>query len=614
MYKMGKTNSVRAGICLILGLPLVMSLSCSGDKATNPDQVRPVHGEWSLQNPYPCDAHLNDIAMVGDDVWAVGDGGKIIHSSDQGENWVPQKSSTLENLRAVCFVDKTHGWAVGNNGTVLQTSNGGQYWQTVHFQYGNDFTSIAFRDQLTGWVTGRLGSLFTSDGGKKWIESTERGSAVHFVDSETGYLFSTGGVVKSYTSAHNSWQVRGQMASYYLVGDVEFLSPSDGIVVAYDYWDGWVNKVLLDTHDSGATWSETFSPFQDSTADIAFNGEGTAYVTDGYILRVSVDTGRNWKRHDFQTGITVSRSVQFGKSGAGIIVGDNGHVHKTEDGGRNWREISSGFRINLKDICAIDSLNAWSIGDDGARVTHDGGRTWVLSLPLTWGTAVDFAGTNHGCVASERQGLLMTTDGGNTWTEPSGLTSQYLQYALLIDTLIGFTGNYQQTWRTTDGGLSWTSVDSVGPFSCMYSTDSLHVWGVGTEYSPRLWRSDDRGSTWKIVHQHLPADFVTSVFFLDSLVGWVATFSYGVQRTVDGGKNWTPQSTPSPYQLRDVAFSDAQVGWVTGTDGQLWVSEDGGDTWSRCDIATQQFIYSISLVDRFNGWAVGYGGTILHLH
>ena len=211
----------------------------------------------------------------------------------------------------------------------------------------------------------------------------------------------------------------------------------------------------------------------------------------------------------------------------------------------------------------------------------------------------------------------MTVDGGNTWTLSTGFSPEHLRYVLLLDTLVGFTGTNRQTWRTSDGGLTWASVDSVGPFGCMYSTDSFHVWGVGTEYNPRLWQSNDRGLTWDIVTEDIPADYVMSVFFLDTLVGWVANFYNGVQRTIDGGKSWTQQSTPSQFEfegLRDIEFADAEVGWVTGWGGQLYVTEDGGDTWSRCDVATQQFIYSISLVDRFNGWAVGWGGTILHLH
>lgn len=612
MGKNNRSGSVRTYFCILLSLPVIISLGCSGDKATSPDRVVPVHGEWTLQNPYPCDAHLNDIAMVGDHVWAVGDGGKIIHSTDQGEHWVVQNSSTVEDLRGVCFVDPFHGWAVGDNGTLLHTANGGRYWQSERFQYGNDFTSIAFRDQLTGWIAGRLGSLYTVNGGKLWLESTERASGVCFVNSEIGYLFSTGGVVKLYSSANNSWHMRGQVSYSYSVEDVAFLSPSDGIAIAYNYYDGGVDKVLLDTHDSGATWSESGYLIQEGVADLAFNGQGTAYATDGYVLRSSADTGRSWTRRDFQTGNTVSRSIQFGQSGTGIIVGDNGHVHTSEGAGQNWREISSGFRTNQKDVCAIDSRNAWAIGDEGVRETHDGGQTWELSLQMTWLTAIDFADTKHGCIVSEKDGVWVTVDGGITWNSSPKFTDQYLQYVLLVDTLIGFTGNDLQTWQTIDGGQSWALRESVGPFKSMYSNDGLHVWGVGTEYNPSLWRSKDGGSSWQIVNEHLPY-YITSVFFLDTLKGWVATLYTGVHSTSDGGITWTPHAPSGYLDLRDVAFADAQVGWVTGWGGQLYVTEDGGNSWAQCDVATNQFIYSISVVDRFNGWAVGWGGTILHL-
>ena len=54
-------------------------------------------------------------------IWAVGDGGTIVHASSLGGAWVRETSGTTNNLNGVFFLDRFQGWAVGNSGVVLHT-------------------------------------------------------------------------------------------------------------------------------------------------------------------------------------------------------------------------------------------------------------------------------------------------------------------------------------------------------------------------------------------------------------------------------------------------------------------------------------------------------------
>ena len=59
--------------------------------------------------------------------FAVGWGGRILHSTDFGITWIDQNSGTSANLNDVRFVsDALTGIAVGESGTILRTTNGGQ--------------------------------------------------------------------------------------------------------------------------------------------------------------------------------------------------------------------------------------------------------------------------------------------------------------------------------------------------------------------------------------------------------------------------------------------------------------------------------------------------------
>jgi photosystem II stability/assembly factor-like uncharacterized protein len=59
--------------------------------------------------------------------FAVGAGGRILHSADTGATWTDQTSGSSANLHDVSFAsDALRGITVGDGGVILQTTNGGQ--------------------------------------------------------------------------------------------------------------------------------------------------------------------------------------------------------------------------------------------------------------------------------------------------------------------------------------------------------------------------------------------------------------------------------------------------------------------------------------------------------
>jgi photosystem II stability/assembly factor-like uncharacterized protein len=59
--------------------------------------------------------------------FALGWGGRILHSTDAGTSWTDQTSGTSANLNDVAFAsDALRGIAVGDGGTILWTANGGE--------------------------------------------------------------------------------------------------------------------------------------------------------------------------------------------------------------------------------------------------------------------------------------------------------------------------------------------------------------------------------------------------------------------------------------------------------------------------------------------------------
>lgn len=72
--------------------------------------------EWAFEAP-PEDARLNDVWAVGDDAFAVGEGGAIARRSSSG--WTAMDSGVTVDLAGVAGTSTTDVWAVGAEGTAL---------------------------------------------------------------------------------------------------------------------------------------------------------------------------------------------------------------------------------------------------------------------------------------------------------------------------------------------------------------------------------------------------------------------------------------------------------------------------------------------------------------
>ncbi|MGH9768975.1 MAG: YCF48-related protein [Blastocatellia bacterium] len=69
--------------------------------------------------------------------------------------------------------------------------------------------------------------------------------------------------------------------------------------------------------------------------------------------------------------------VRVSNSWNGWVVGNNGTILKTTNGGDAWTAQTSGTAANLRDVYFVDANHGWAVGDSGVILTtSDGGATW----------------------------------------------------------------------------------------------------------------------------------------------------------------------------------------------------------------------------------------------
>jgi hypothetical protein len=107
--------------------------------------------------------------------WAVGQGGTILATQDNGQSWQAQVINSTSTLSSVTFLaDGLRGWAVGGSGTILATKDGGQSWQVQASSSTSWLHSVTFlADGLRGWAVGLSGTILaTKDGGQSWTDQS----------------------------------------------------------------------------------------------------------------------------------------------------------------------------------------------------------------------------------------------------------------------------------------------------------------------------------------------------------------------------------------------------------------------------------------------------------
>lgn len=263
----------------------------------------------------------------------------------------------------------------------------------------------------------------------------------------------------------------------------------------------------------------------------------------------------------------------------GYIVGDNGTILKTNDGGLNWLSQVSGTTNSLKKVYFANDTSGLACGAGGTILkTTNGGATWQ---PITSGTtltlfALYYNGT-FGLVGGNSGTLLKTTNGGSSW---SAVTNSFTS-TTISDISVPTSSNTNFWWvatgnqtvgYTVNGGATWTV--SGGPPGPSSAIQSMHARSASV-----IWR----------------------------IAGNI------LQNTTNQGNLWSTPSATFTYTLNDVHFANqtSVFGHAVGLNGTIIRTTNGGSTWTIETSTTTQFLRSVYMLNGTNGFAVGNNGTIL---
>ena len=178
--------------------------------------------------------------------------------------------------------------------------------------------------------------------------------------------------------------------------------------------------------------------------------------------------------------------------------------------------------------------------------------------------------------------IVRTTDGGQTWSRIESFSAgKYnLQSVHFVSSSLGWISGWDNTLlKTTDGGVTWNRgyiASNYKTLSTIYFADVDHGW-ILDNFTSSVLKTTDGGISWAPSYT-LPA-YLGDIFFADSQTGWLVV-GKEVKKTTDGGSTWTTVLTAGEYgSFYKVFFLNASEGWAVGRRG-LHKTTDGGSTWT----------------------------------
>lgn len=267
---------------------------------------------------------------------------------------------------------------------------------------------------------------------------------------------------------------------------------------------------------------------------------------------------------------------------------------------------------HIEAVWFTDALNGWAVGNSGTiLMTTNGGESWS-SKNLTTQDLKDvaFLDSQVGLIVGDDGRIYRTTDGGSNWSQiSSGTESNILAVAFGEGRMAYAAGRDGVLLRSTDNGASWSVVATGSErFRGLSARGTQLAWAVGNEGAYKM--TTDGGLTWNDKSSGTTSD-LHDVFFLNASEGWVAGQNDLLNYSGDSGDSWNSRNSGINVGIEAVFFLDSYLGWAVGNTGRVFKSINGGANWLNIPSGVTSELNDAFFVSSSKGWIVGENGAIL---
>jgi photosystem II stability/assembly factor-like uncharacterized protein len=640
-----------------------------------PEKSRVYGADWIARGPFTPDGisgvgRLNCVAFDPQDsniMWVGAPTGGLWKSTDAGQSWTTA-TDNLPNLgvsdvaihpadSSIMYIatgDKQRGSALSYG--VLKSTDGGQTWDftslrpQVEEKYKIGKLIMHPADPETLLCATNKGVYKTMDGGDTW-ELKQEGDffdlEVHPFHSRMWYATrSKNGVYRSIDSGESWVRLSNGLpnASAGIGRIAVALSPSEpGMIYALYTTDtvgqGWVWGLygIFRSLDDGATWQQRRGGYPNI---LGWEADGSdAGGQGGYALVFQVNPtnpdiliagsvnlwkstsgGSTWRLLAHWTGSGAARLhadqhelAYLPGSGNTLFACHDGGLHRSDNDGANWTDLSGGLAIHQVYRVAPSTMEPayFALGAQDNGSSYFRGQWNTLSGGDGMDCMIDPGDPNTVYSSSQRGYIYRTRSAGsnsvNVFGDVSGASTWLTPLAMdPFDPTIVYTAS-TRVYRSTDRGTSSSAISPV------FTGQSITVLKIAPSNGNviavsdgfRVFETSNGGDTWDELDNSLFPTFITDLAFhpQNPDILWLTVGGYGrwhskflwydlpyetdkpkIFQTTDSGMTWTDVSGQIPNVPANCVTVDPHtLGVFLGTDLGIFYSASGSGDWVRYD-------------------------------
>ena len=222
---------------------------------------------------------------------------------------------------------------------------------------------------------------------------------------------------------------------------------------------------------------------------------------NGTILR-TINGGTQWDSVYSNTSNNLY-AIKFTNLNIGYAIGTNGTILKTSNSGKNWTNIGINTSMTLLNMHFFNADTGCVVGGNGdvflpigtkgiLLKTFNGGINWIIDSTYNKTlSSVFFFDRDTGYITANRCDYInpdsaficKTTNGGNTWNVTQSTVSPNSYYSNIHFTTpkIGFVSGHTELYKTNDFGFTWNAISNQMSIRSYQVMDSCSLYLTWTD-------------------------------------------------------------------------------------------------------------------------------------
>ncbi|HWR13367.1 MAG TPA: hypothetical protein VN577_00955 [Terriglobales bacterium] len=430
------------------------------------------------------------------------------------------------------------------------------------------------------------------------------------------------------------------------------LSPSDSRAIAVGALDGVYRSL-----DGGQNW-ERISPASSAEIknieSIAFDPRSvhTVYAGTWHLPWKTEDGGRTWE--NIKQGIIddsdVFSIIVDQKNPSVVYVSACSGIYKSETAGAQFKKVQgipfSARRTRVLHQDPTNSAVVYAGTTDGLWKTVDSGQTWArvsgANLIIN-DVLVDPRDPNAVLLATDRSGVLMSRDGGNSFADSNRGFSHRQVTAVVVDRddperiYAAMINNreYGGVYQSRDSGRTWSAwnfgLGARDIFSLDQSDDGTIVAGTNQgvfslkkdtgKWNPINLVLREKTTTIPVKPRKkgAPKTRIKREWIKSAITGraaqvrvgngtWFAATAQGLFKSKDSGASWTGGAVLGQAQFVAVDTDGKKV--LAASPVAVLLSDDLGESWKQLELPPfVSRIFNVAVGPNGDLWIVTHMGT-----